>query len=90
MKRGCDLCQLERRTQWFYEDSRIVICKCETCGAPLIVFRPHGNAVLTADRHHARETAGKLFGNRILYYKTRGKSYQDHEHWHIVLRREDL
>jgi hypothetical protein len=39
----CELCALERRTQWLDDsDPRFVVLECDQCGLPMAVARRHG------------------------------------------------
>jgi len=38
---SCELCNLEKKTKWYYEDERFVVCDCETCKVPMIVLKRH-------------------------------------------------
>ncbi len=37
----CELCEASRLTEWFYEDDECWIAECESCGVPMVVWRPH-------------------------------------------------
>jgi hypothetical protein len=38
----CELCLLEKRTHWYYENSEFVITECDTCHIPMAVWKHHG------------------------------------------------
>jgi len=81
---GCELCELERRTAWHYEDELIVICDCVTCGIPMLVFRAHGPR--TEEEHlEARVKIIELYGKRLIRIRIKARKVIDHEHWHIYL-----
>ena len=37
----CDLCILEEKTEWFYEDDIFMVIQCETCHDKMIVLKFH-------------------------------------------------
>lgn len=37
----CELCNLEKKTEWYYEDDYFIVCDCETCKVPMIVSKRH-------------------------------------------------
>jgi len=85
MKRSCELCALERRTKWHYEDELIVICDCVTCGTLMLVFRSHG--ARTEEEHlDARIKIVELYAKRLIKIRTKARKLKDHEHWHIYLK----
>lgn len=85
MTAGCELCVLRRRTPWHYEDGVIVICDCLTCGVPMVVFRRHGE-LDESERHHARQTIMRLYGERLANIRMKARLVKNHEHWHLYLK----
>lgn len=39
----CDLCLMEKRTEWFYEDDIFRVIECETCHRKMIVLKQHSS-----------------------------------------------
>lgn len=37
----CELCEAAKMSEWFYEDDECWIAECESCGVPMVVWRPH-------------------------------------------------
>ena len=37
----CELCNLEKRTEWSYEDNYLIVCKCEICKILRIIDKKH-------------------------------------------------
>lgn len=83
----CELCNLERLTQWHYEDDTMVICDCLTCGTPMLVFRGHGIRPL-AEILYAREKIIERYGKRLIKMRTKARRIKDHWHWHLKLEKE--
>ena len=87
MINGCELCGLERRSAWHYENELLVICDCVTCSIPMLVFRNHGPR--TKEEHlEARIKIIELYGKRLIKIRTKARRIKDHEHWHIILEKE--
>lgn len=79
---GCPLCNLERRTYWYYEDKIIVICDCETCKVPMVVLRRHTLTPTRKEMEHLIRVVGNEFG--VYSFRTRCSTVHDHFHYHIV------
>ena len=41
MADGCELCQLEKVTPWYYEDETFAILECYMCWVPMAVLKRH-------------------------------------------------
>lgn len=87
MINGCELCELERRTKWHYENGLMVICDCVTCGIPMLVFKSHGPRT-EEDHLEARIKIIELYAKRLIKMRTKARRIKDHEHWHIYLEKE--
>lgn len=87
MINDCELCKLERRSKWHYEDDLVIICDCVTCGIPMLVFKTHGPR--TQEEHlDARIEIVEQYGKRLIKIRTKARKIIDHEHWHIYLEKE--
>lgn len=79
----CELCNLEKRTKWYYEDDEFIICDCETCKVPMVVSKKHTDSV-------TRVTEGFIYGlvkgvfKKKLRFRITPRKIFDHFHWHIV------
>ncbi len=49
----CELCEAAKISEWFYEDDECWIAECESCGVPMVVWRPH-------DAHPADDIKNRL------------------------------
>lgn len=38
---ACELCNLEKKTIWYYEDDYFIVCDCKDCNIPMIVLKRH-------------------------------------------------
>ena len=85
--KDCELCGLQKLTDWHYADDIIIICDCLTCGTPMLVFRRHGDISL-AEEHHARQKVIELYGKRLVKIRTQTRKIKDHWHWHLLLEDE--
>jgi len=83
----CELCALEKLTDWHYEDDVIVICDCLTCRVPMLVFRRHGE-IPFVEEHHARQKVIELYGKRLIKVRMKARQITHHRHWHILLEDE--
>lgn len=81
----CELCHLERKSIWYYENTDFIICDCLTCKTPMIVFKRHGPARLD-EQMRAHEVVVKIFGSKFLAFRKKCRKVLDHPHWHIFLK----
>lgn len=79
---NCDLCNLEKKTKWYYEDEKIVICDCTTCKIPMVVLRKHTMKPTENDIEHICSIARKLFGD--VMFRVDQRRIRDHLHWHLI------
>jgi len=85
--RECELCDLERKTRWYYESEAFVVCDCLTCNVPMIVLRQHGLPMgLVYLERRAFEICRNLFGDDFIDFRTTQQKVKEHWHWHVVLR----
>ena len=80
----CDLCILEKRTRWYYEDAYFVIINCGTCNIPMIVIKRHTMKFSDQLLEKMIEVAHQLFGVNI-EFRTEQKKIKDHWHRHIII-----
>lgn len=80
---ACILCNLERRTRWLYSDKVCVVCECETCHVPMLVFRRHGAQPSAQDEARAMEVLRHL---GLVVKRKRARLIHDHSHWHLEPR----
>jgi len=90
---GCELCNLEKKTKWYYEDKEWIICDCdcETCKIPMIVSKKHFMPSLDDVgflQIDLRKIVNKVFGNRFQKFRKYQRKVKDHFHWHIILEKE--
>jgi len=84
----CPLCDpIEKKTDWLYEDEKILIIICETCEIPMVIFRRHGkDSIPTEWYKHAEKKVKEIFKERFLYFRTFPRQIMNHIHWHCVVK----
>jgi hypothetical protein len=82
---NCPLCNMEHKTKWYYEDDVWLICDCDSCNMPMIVYRKHlaYEEVEVADLHYIINKCMGLFGH--IRFRTEHRKIPDHFHWHIIV-----
>lgn len=84
---SCELCNLQKKSKWFYEDDDFLIVDCLTCGpnAPMLVIKEHTMHpdYKLIDRMVAK--AQELFGLRVTF-RTQQRKLLGHFHWHIIVK----
>jgi Dual specificity phosphatase, catalytic domain len=85
----CELCQLERRTEWLREDDpRFVVLVCDQCDYPIVVYRGAHTMQVSSDVRHAMfdalcDVADRMFGGRSQwYFDPTQRTVATHLHWH--------
>lgn len=58
----CELCNLERKTKWYYEDDFIVICDCLTCRIPMVVLKKHTTEISSYEEAVISQKIHEIFG----------------------------
>ena len=82
----CELCNLKKKTKWYYEDEVYIILDCLTCKIPMVVSKSHDFKVDIETVHHAvlfGIVKGVFGGKRFTFRRTQRK-VKNHFHWHIV------
>ena len=83
----CDLCTLEKRTKWYYDDDEFVIIDCKTCNIPMMVTKQHIMEPSPILLESMIKTAKNLFGEDITFRKKQRK-IKSHWHWHCEVNYE--
>lgn len=78
---SCELCRLEKITNWFYEDDICAFLICKTCRIPMMVLKRHTMNPTEKEINHIQDMKDRLFPD----YKWRKnqRKIPDHLHWHL-------
>jgi len=82
---NCELCKLEKKTKWHFEDDFFVLLDCDTCKVPMLVLRRH-DTKLTKDEKEILD---------FLVWKYNNLGKPDYvmrsipQHFHLHFREED-
>lgn len=79
---SCDLCTLEKKTRWYYEDEYVVVCDCLSCKVPMIVLREHTIRIAPKTIDYLVKVSQRVFGPDI-ELRTQQRKIPDHLHWHV-------
>jgi len=83
----CELCKLERKTKWYYEDDHIVILECKSCKIPMVVFREHGMREISAtEEQQIMKIVNNIFKTDAFQFRKKQRNIATHPHWHIIIR----
>jgi hypothetical protein len=83
----CALCEMEKKTTWYYEDEKIVISD-NLSGHPFVVQKRHGEESEEGLLDHAHDVVDELFGSHT--FNTRMNKFPNHFHTHILLDENNL
>jgi len=81
-EKKCELCNLSRRTKWYYEDEKWIICDCKTCNRPMVVYKKHTMFIPILDWVKVLGYVTELFGNEIVL-RFKQRKIRNHFHIHI-------
>jgi len=76
----CELCNLQKETEWYYEDDDFVICDCSRCIIPMIVYKHHTMTVPLDHMIRIMLQTKKLFGWKA---RIRANQRKISSHWHV-------
>jgi len=82
---NCPLCRMEKKTEWFYEDYMMVICRCETHPDKWMVVLKRHIPIGEMSPEEMRRTTTALINmhpDGTLVQMRRGEKYREHAHLH--------
>jgi len=91
---NCDLCNLVKKTKWYYECGTFVILDCVVCKIPMAVSREHipptasdlvVNQIRLNMRTKLEQIAEKFYNDKPFYIDKIQRKIPDHLHWHARL-----
>lgn len=80
----CELCNLEKKTKWYYEDRYFIICDCLTCEIPMIVIKSHQSETPLSIKAWYVNIIKTVF-KKNFHFRKEMRKIKDHWHWHIIL-----
>ena len=84
----CELCNLEKKTKWYFEDGIVIVCDCLTCKIPMIVSKEHEvDMPFLFYESHFHDLIKRIFRKKF-HFRKEARKIKDHWHWHIVLEEE--
>lgn len=87
----CMLCEMDKRTKWYYEDDVVVLA--DTLGPnphPFVVLKSHDAEATVWEKGYITAIAKATFPDRELSLDYRGGLVPDHYHIHIVFEDGDV
>lgn len=85
----CELCNLEKKTKWYFEDTNWIICDCLTCKMPMAVYKKHTLVVPgehMMDIFHAISIVWDNVRADKFEFRFEQRKVKDHFHFHIKKR----
>jgi len=92
-KKKCELCELEKRTEWFETHPKYTILECETCPDKnvMIVWREHTMELTQEIRETMTKALTKVANEKLgigkWWIDTVQRAIPDHLHWHARYNR---
>jgi hypothetical protein len=89
MPRPCELCTLEKVTQWyaeFNEPVRFVVLDCDSCDVPMAVLRDHRAEPTEEEKELMQEAlaaVAKFSFPQGWFFDDHMKQIPDHYHMHV-------
>jgi hypothetical protein len=81
----CELCTLERKTEWFEDNESFVVIRCEQCDLPMVVLKNHSLKASQDVRDKMVEALSKVARKEIKqtwFIDMKQRSVFGHLHWH--------
>lgn len=82
MKNKCELCNINKKTKWYYTNEDWVICDCITCEAPMVVYKEHTMNINLNELIQILRIIRDKFDNAELRMSQR--RIKNHFHFHIL------
>lgn len=84
----CDLCDLEQRTDWYFNSEALVVLECEFCRVPMAVWREHVEEPPDMAKDYAKHilagVADAIYGVDQWVFDEKRRSIPGH--WHVHAR----
>jgi len=71
IKEECELCNMEVKTEWFYDSNNWVICLCRSCKRPMVVYKEHTMFVPLPEVMKIMNKVYEIFGDVTIRFKQR-------------------
>ena len=90
--KNCDLCILEKKTKWYYEDKDVVVCDCIICRIPQVILRSEhsmnpSQEIQDKMERVLLEVSKEFYGEGVEFYIDKNqRKIPDHLHWHARKR----
>ena len=82
----CDLCNLDKLTEWHHEDEEIIVFDCVSCHVLQVICKEHTMNPPTGIRIKMRKAlvkaARSVYGHDNFYIDKNQRKILDHIHWH--------
>ncbi len=79
----CQLCNIKKKTHWYYQDNDFVICDCVLCKIPMVVIRDHVMVLPLKVLIKIVNVIKNEFGENVKL-RTDQRNILDHWHIHII------
>ena len=81
-KEKCELCNLVKKTKWYFENDKWIICECAVCHRPMIVYKEHTMFIPITEWFAIFNQVINMYGSEVtLRFKQR--KIKNHFHVHI-------
>lgn len=84
----CELCNLEKKTHWYFETDYFIGCDCDTCKVPMIVSKRHTTELNQEELIDLMWILAKRFN--VFHQVVKGELDQRrrkiYNHWHAHIR----
>lgn len=77
----CPLCNLEKKSHWYFECKSFIVCECIICKVPMYVWRKHEFVPTVQEQRKMYKDARKRFPDRKIDLARR--KIPEHFHFHM-------
>lgn len=80
----CPLCKAEKKTRWYYEDNKIWVADCESCGLPMVVLKAHRQSIPPSEIASIKKLLEEIVFKEPIKFRGYMRRYPNHWHDHIL------
>lgn len=81
----CELCAIEKKSDWFIENDSFLVIRCEQCDLPMVVLKSHTMKVTNYLLDQMKTALGLIADQELSapwYIDRKQRSIYGHLHWH--------
>lgn len=78
----CELCNMTKKTKWYYEDDNWIVCECKTCHRPIAIYKLHTMFIPLEQLGFILNKVNFYFGRNVTV-RMKQRRIKNHFHFHV-------